>query len=111
MFKLQPAPTFKFRVSIAKPGSEEPETLKLLGRHKGQEELRAWGDRAKEMEGKDAAFLLEVVEGWEDVCDAEGKAVKFSAEAFGALLDAYPGSGLQVFQAYVRELSAGRTKN
>jgi hypothetical protein len=111
MIKLHPNPSFKFRVEVAIPGAVDPARFVLVGRHMTQTDLRAWGERAKAMEGQDAEFLLSAVEGWEEVVDADGKAVKFSPEAFGALLESYPGASLQIFQSYIRELSAGRTKN
>lgn len=111
MIKLQPSPSFKFRVEVAVPGSNEPGAVMLVGRHKGQVALKEWGERAKQMEGRDAEFLLEVIEDWSEVADADAKPVKFTRENFGAFLDAYPGSSLAIFQAYIRELSAGRTKN
>lgn len=111
MIRLQPNPSFVFNVEVAVPGSEEPARFKLTARHMGQAALSAWAEKAKDMSGKDAEFLAEVVTGWEGVTDADGKAVKFDRDALATLVDAYPGSGLQIFTAYVKELSAGRGKN
>ena len=111
MIKLKPNPTFRFKIEVAVAGSTEPARFTLVGKHQGQGALRDWAEHAKDLDGKDAEFLLPWIEGWEDVHDEDGKAVKFSAETFAALLDNYPGSSLAIFQAYVRELSAARGKN
>jgi hypothetical protein len=109
--KLQPSPTFKFKVDLAVPGSEEPARFTLVGKHQGQKALAEWAGKAKEMEGQDAAFLFNVIAGWHEVQDETGKAVAFTEEVFKTFVDNYPGSGLQIFTSYVRELSAGRGKN
>ena len=111
MIKLKPSPTFKFKVELALPGTEERAKFTLIGKHMGQAALKAWAEKAGEMAGRDAEYLAGVIESWDDVCDEEGKPVKFGPQAFGALIDAYPGTGVAIFSAYVRELSAGRTKN
>ena len=111
MIRIKPNPTFRFKVDLAIPGSAEPAKLTFVGRHQGQAALRQWAEGAKDLDGNDAAFLLPVLDGWDDVVDEDGKPVKWSSEALGALLDAYPGSGLQIFSVYVRELSASRGKN
>ncbi|MEY2654569.1 MAG: hypothetical protein RLZZ524_1597 [Pseudomonadota bacterium] len=111
MIRLKPSPTFRFRVELAVPGSEDRAKFTLIGKHQGQSALKAWAEKAGEMEGKDVVFLSSAIAGWEDVTDDEGKPVVWNEQNFGALIDAYPGAGLAIFQAYIRELSAGRTKN
>jgi hypothetical protein len=111
MFILDPDPTFKFRVTMWRPGEETSSTLTFIGRHKDSDQLKAWVDRAKDMEGNDAAFLLEVVDGWEGMADRDRNPVAFSKDAFVALVKKHPGSGMLIFNAYARELSAGRGKN
>jgi hypothetical protein len=108
--RLKPNPTFKFRVKLAVPGSDERAEFTLIGKHQGQKALRAWIESAKELDGRDVTYLAAVVVGWEGVTD-DGKPVEFSEEAFATLLDSYAGSMLVVFSAYVEELSAGRAKN
>ena len=100
MFKLEPSPTFKFRVRLSVPGSEEPATLTLA----------SWGKSAEGNE-KDARFLMGAIVGWESVVDAEGKAVPFDETAFARAINNYPGAGLAILKAYARELNAGREKN
>lgn len=111
MIKLKPNPTFKFRVTLALPGSDERATFTLVGRHKGAKALNEWANRAKDLEGQDAKFLAEVLSGWDDVRDDDGAAVPFSEDALAALLDGHPGAGLEIFRAYANELSAARQKN
>jgi hypothetical protein len=111
MIKFKANPTFKFKVEIAQAGSSDPAILKLVGTHKRQSELKEYAERAKDMQGEDVAYLLEAIDGWDDVVDPDGKAIKFSPETFGALLDEYPGSALVIFGGYLKELSANRTKN
>lgn len=111
MIRLKPNPTFRFKVALGLPGSEERATFTLVGRHKGAKALQEWAGRAREAEGQDHKFLAEAIDGWDDVLDADGAPVPYSADALAALLDAYPGSGLEIFRAYVAELSAARGKN
>jgi hypothetical protein len=111
MIRLQPKPTFQFKVELSVPGSEEPARFTLVGKHMGQAALSTWAEKAKELQGQDAAFLAEVITDWSGVTGEDGKAVKFDKDALATLIDAYPGSGLQVFTAYIKELSAGRGKN
>lgn len=111
MIKLQPKPTFVFEVAVATPGESEPSRFKLTAKHMGQAALNAWADRAKEMSGKDAAYLCEVVTGWDGVLGEDGKAVPFSEAKLEEFLDAYPGAGVVIFTAYLREIGANRQKN
>lgn len=111
MIRLKPKPTFKFKVELAQPGADERATLTLVGRHKGQKELRELIDKAKELDGKDAEFLPLFLEDWDGVIDDDGKPVKFGSDAIGVFLDSWPGAGLVVFEQYCKQLSAGRLKN
>jgi hypothetical protein len=109
--KLRQKPTFKFRVELSQPGTDERASLALVGKHKGQAELKELVGKAGELEGKDAEFLPLFLDGWEGVLDDEGKPVKFSVENVAEFLDQWPGSGLAIFQEYCRQISAGRAKN
>lgn len=110
MFILDPDPTFRFKVSLFRPGTTSPQTITLVGRHKSQDALIEWTKRVEPSDG-DGTFLLEVVADWEGVADRERKPVPFSADAFRALINNFPGSGLLIFKAYAEELNAGRLKN
>jgi hypothetical protein len=109
--RLRQKPTFKFRVELAQPGTDERAALTLVGKHKGQTELRELVNKAGEMDGKDGEFLPLFLDGWEGVLDEDGKPEKFSAETVAEFLDQWPGSGLAIFTEYCRQLSAGRPKN
>lgn len=109
--RLKQKPTFKFRVELSQPGTEEREVLWLLGKHKGQAELKELVGKAGEVDGRDAEFLPLFLDGWEGVLDDEGKPVKFTTENLAEFLDQWPGAGLAIFTEYCRQLSAGRAKN
>jgi hypothetical protein len=109
--KLRQKPTFKFRVELAQPGTDERATLALVGKHKGQNELRDLVGKAGELEGKDAEFLPLFLEDWEGVQDEDGKPAKFTTENVAEFLDQWPGAGLVIFQEYCKQISAGRLKN
>lgn len=109
MFRINPAPTFDAEVGITIPGAAECATLAVTFRHRGRRELKAWIDRAKDA-ASDAAYLGEVIESWRGVEDAEGRALPYSAEALAKLLDAYPTSGSELFDAYLDALTRAREK-
>lgn len=111
MIKLTPKPTFRFKVEVSLPGGAEPARFVLIGRHITQTALKSWADRAREQVGNDVDHLLEFVEGWDEVMDDENRPVKFSPDTFATLLDAYPGLGMAVIDAFIRELNVARQKN
>lgn len=115
-FKLNPAPTFGATVHLTVPGQAETAALSLTFRHQGRKALDVWMRRPGQVvEGapplNDADFLGEVIAGWSGVQDADGAEIPFSAEAFGALLDAYQAAGTEIFAAYVKALTESRAKN
>lgn len=105
MFKLQPNPTFTAKVFLSIPGETQPKAVRFTFRHKTREQFKAW---LESLEGRqDKETLLDIVAGWDraDIdCD-------FSAEAFAALLDNFPASGSEIFDAYRREALESRRKN
>lgn len=112
VFRFTPAPEFWADVRITVPGSDEPGTLRLKFRHLGREALADWiAKPTKAGVDSDAAYLGEVVVGWEGVQDDEGRDVPFGQAAFGRMLDAYPAAGREVFAAYVTALTESRAKN
>lgn len=110
MLKLNPSPTFRFRVQIGVPGSPEPASLVLIGKHKTTDELVDWSKRAHEG-GSDLKFLVEAIAGWAELVDDEGKEVPFSETMLGSVLQKYPGSSAAITRAYIAELNSARTKN
>jgi hypothetical protein len=109
MFRIEPNPTFDAEVRITVPGSAEPALLAVTFRHRGRRELKAWIDRAKDA-ASDTAYLGEVIASWRGVEDADGRALPYSAEALARLLDAYPASGGELFDAYLDALTRAREK-
>ena len=103
MFKLQPNPTFKARVALTVPGEAEPAELVVNFRHLSRSGLKEFfsslGDKT------DAEALAEIIDGWEEID------TPYSAQSLAALLDNYPASGLELFDAYRRELMEARRKN
>jgi hypothetical protein len=110
MFKLAPAPTFELSVELSGPGATQAGKLQLVGKYLGKAALQAWIESAKEHE-HDVDWLLKVIEGWAEVVDAEGKPMAFERASFDRLLDAYPRSSQEIFDAYVAALVGARRKN
>lgn len=108
MFKLQPNPTFPLKVKITVAGQETPGQLDLVAKHKGRKELKAWQERAAKSE--DPQFLDEIISGW-SVVDEAGQPVPYTVDALAQLLDTYPMSGFEIYEAYLRELTESRRKN
>ena len=103
MLKLAPEPTFVVGVALPVPGQPD-QLVNVTFRHQGRAALRGWLDAAREAQS-DAALLGEVIAGWKGI-DAE-----YSAANLAALLDAYPGAGGALFNAYVAELGKAAAKN
>lgn len=109
MLKLTPSPTFTASVQISVPGSEIPETIKVVFRYKSADQLSSWFESSKESKTRDA--LSQVIDSWSGVFDADGEAVPYSLDALDALITAYSPSGRELIRAYVRELTESRSKN
>lgn len=110
MFKLAPAPTFELLVDLSGPGESKAGQLKLTAKYLGKSALQTWVKAAKDHE-HDADWLLQVLETWHEVVDANGEPIAFSRDSLNALLDAYPRSSQEVFDAYVAALVGARRKN
>jgi hypothetical protein len=108
--RRKPNPTFRYTVSLAAPGEGDPHVYTFIGRHKKQRELEEIARSGKEYDGREAAYLMQVLDGW-DLQDAAGKELPFTLEALDELLNDYPGSWLVIFRAYAEQLPASRTKN
>lgn len=109
MFKLCPVPEFTADVPLTRPGEPQPVTVRMRFRHKSRKAFKAWLASASGRE--DADYLLEVLVGWEGLGDAEGQPLEFSRDALAQLLDLFPASGQEIFQAYGRALHESRTGN
>lgn len=103
MFKLQPNPTFKARVSISVPGADTPAALTVEFRHLSRSDLRSYFES---LGGRgDADALGEIIADWADI-DA-----KYTPENLAALVNNYPRSAMELFDAYRAELLESRRKN
>lgn len=109
MFKLVPDPVFQAVVQLTVPGSPKPAPVTFNFRHKGRRELNAWLHAAT---GKPhAEVMAEVIDAWAGVQRPDGSPVPYTPEALAQVLDAYPASGDEIFQAYLDALLQGRQKN
>lgn len=105
-FRLVPNPTFVFEATIPTAG-DEPQTLKLIGNHKGKKAMQALQTRMTEAETPptDLEILKEILKGWQDV-DGE-----FNDENLEQLIDAYPKAASAIYAAYAIALVDGKEKN
>lgn len=101
--KLIPADSFDAPASIRVPGGE-PVQVMVTWRHKGRAEVGAWFASAAGRD--DADVLAEVILGWGPEIDQP-----YSRENLEKLLDAYPGSAVDLLAAYRDGLQGGRRKN
>lgn len=109
--KLAPAPLFTLKLALRPPGESKGHPFELHCRHLGKARLADWSARAMAPGADDLESLMEVVTGWKGIAGADGVDAPFTREAFGELLDAYPGAALMIFGDYLRELSEARVKN
>jgi hypothetical protein len=110
MFKLAPSPTFDLPLELSGPGDTQAGKLQLVGKYLGKAALQDWIKAAKDHE-HDVDWLLTVITGWKEVADAEGQPLAFSRDSFDRLLDTYPRSSQEIFDAYVAALVGARRKN
>lgn len=103
VFKLQPNPTFKATVALSVPGEPDPSCIEVEFRYLGK---RAAKEYFGGLGGKsDAEALGGLIVGWAGV-DAP-----YSADALAQLLDNYPASAGELFEAYRVELLEAKRKN
>lgn len=109
MIKLTPAPTFAADVGIMAPGKDEPQTIRIVFRHKTRTQFRAWWESVS---GKtDEENLSCIIDSWSGVVSDVGAEVPYSREALDALLDGYPTATLAILKAYQSALFEGKQKN
>ena len=110
MFKINAAPTFSCRVMLSIAGSDTPVPVSVTFRHLTARAYSAW--HARLGAGSVAESLHEIVAGWgEGFVDDDGKPVPYTAEALALLLDQHPSAGVELHDAYVRQLFHARAKN
>ncbi len=104
MFKLQPNPTFKTKVNISIAGQEKPAQIEVEFKYLSKTQVR---DFFEALAGKqdDAEALSELIVGW------SGPDQAYSKEALSLLLDNYPSSAGDLFEAFRRELLEAKRKN
>jgi len=117
MFKINPNPTFTAKVSLSVPGDAAPVVIDIEFKHKGRAAYAAWWESvptAKTGDGArrtDADILDEVMVGWTGPLDDKGEPVPYSRDALSQLLDNYPASTMEIYEAYRRALWESREKN
>lgn len=103
MFKLNPNPTFNAKVQLSVPGQDKPVSVEIEYKHLSRPQIKKYFDG---LEGKtDAEALSEIILGWKGI-DAE-----YDSDTLQALLDNYPTSGGELFEAFRKELMEARRKN
>lgn len=103
MFKLQPDPTFTSKVHLSVPGQTNQAPVTVTFKHLSRPKIKAFFEG---LEGKtDHEALSEVIVGWEGI-DAS-----YDAGSLKSLLDNYPASGGELFEAFRRDLMESRRKN
>lgn len=103
MFKLQPNPTFKVKVPISIAGQATPPQIEVEFKYLNKAAVKAFFEG---MTGKtDAEALAELIVGWSGV-DAP-----YSQDALATLVENYPASSADLFEAFRRELLEAKRKN
>lgn len=110
MFKLDPCPEFAADVKITRAGESEPGIVRFRFRHRGRKAylalLRGDGDDRGDVER-----LLDIVAGWEGVCDASDAPIEFTPDAFSSLIDLFPAAASDILIGYGRALHESRAGN
>lgn len=111
-FKLAIEDTVKFPVKFELKSNDVKKTFKffIIAKRTEQSVMAEW--LKKETEKPVLEIVKEVVTGWADqtlVVDEDGQPVKFSEEAFDALLGV-PGVSNMIFATYLKE-SVAKEKN
>lgn len=109
MFRLVPEGTFVAPVKLTVPGKDAKALVQFTFAHKGKKALRTWIEASADRQDPD--FLGEVVLGWQGVESPGGEPVPFTAQAFEQLLDAYPASAREIFDAYNAAYHEAAAKN
>jgi len=100
-FVLTPNPTFKATVMIPVPG-ESAAPVEFTFKHKTRDQ---YNEYMASIEGKSyAEIVMDIASGW-DLSDP------FDKDSIEKMTQNYIGSGMVVFDTYVQELTAARTKN
>ena len=101
-FKLKANPTFRAPVAIPIAGSDKPETVVMVFRHRTKSELKEFYTYREGRE--DHEVFMEMVVGWE-------LEEPFNVDNVKELLENYGGAGVATYLAYIEELTKARAKN
>lgn len=97
---LNPNPTFKAKVGIPVPGSDEPAEVEFTFKHRTKDELDAWMKESAE----DLQKVMEMASGW-DLSD------KFNEANVQKLLQNYFGAAAAIVTGYLSELMKAKKGN
>lgn len=97
---LNAAPTFKAKVGILVPGSDEPAEVEFVFKHRTKDALEAWMNEP----GEDLKKVMEMASGW-DLPE------KFTEANVSKLLQNYFGAAAAIVTAYINELMKAKTGN
>ena len=100
-FSLTLAPTFKCKVAIPVPG-EKSADVEFIFKGRSREAFKDFIESLKDRD--DADVVMDIASGW-DLEDA------FTKENVEILTGNYLGAAKAVIEAYLSELTTGRTKN
>jgi len=106
-FVFDPSPVFPGVGKISLHGGLVGE-IPVSWRHKGRKAMEAW-IQSIDSDGAQSA-LRDVLVDW-SVVNAAGEALPLTDETLRDLLDAYPASGSELCESYVRDLTRGRLGN
>jgi hypothetical protein len=102
--KLQPDPTFRAKVHIGVPGSDDAE-VEFTFKYRNRDEFLSFLDPLqKDGAAFDTDLVMAMCNGW-DLLDA------FTAENVGLLCLNYVSAPRAIFEAYGKELTKARAKN
>lgn len=108
MLKITPNPTFEAKVGISVAGQVAKETITLIFKHQNRESAKEWVRRCQQAGGnlkEEAMILAEVIDDW------SGVDVPFTSESLIQLMSNYQAAGMEIFNAYMAELSGAKQGN
>lgn len=109
MFKISASATYTTPVTVELPGSKQKSIFDAEFRRLSQQEVENLMERAREGGMSDAAFVREVMVGWNRVNDESGE-LEFSAVNLDKLLAVYPVAAC-IIKAYTDSLAGARLGN
>ena len=111
MFRITPDPVFTATVALSVRGSDAQAEVPFRFRHLGRKALSAFRARIESDKLDDDVVLAEIIDGWDDVVDANGNAVPYSAAALAQMLDDHPAASTEIWNGYLAALLDYRRGN